>query len=301
VVLENLRRTLSGFVQRLSEVELDERKLRPVLDELLLSLVANDVALEVAEALCNQVLQELVGCRVGRFEKRKPIVKQALLSAILQLLEIGGRFDLLGYVRNAEKPVKMVFVGVNGTGKTTTIAKVGYLLQQSGFKVVFAASDTFRAGAIEQLKEHGHRLGIRVISGRYGADPASVAYDAVEHARARRLDAVLVDTSGRIHTKHNLMEEMKKIVRVIDADLVIFVGDALTGNDAVEQAREFHKYVGITGSILTKFDADAKGGAVISVAYITRRPILFLGVGQRYEDLQPFDPKTFVAQIAAGL
>ena len=196
-----------------------------------------------------------------------------------------------------EKPFVIVFVGFNGSGKTTTIAKLAHWLKKNGLSVVIAASDTFRAGAIEQLEEHAKRVGVRVIKHDYGADPAAVAYDAIQHAKARGIDVVLVDTAGRNELNRNLMDEMRKIVRVTKPDLVIFVGDALAGNAVVEQARQFNDAVRIDGVILTKLDADARGGAALSISHAIGAPILFVGVGQGYDDLKPFDEKWFVDRI----
>jgi fused signal recognition particle receptor len=191
----------------------------------------------------------------------------------------------------------LVFVGVNGSGKTTTIAKVARLLQKSGFSVVLACGDTYRAGSIEQLEEHAHRLNVPLVKQGYGADAAAVAYDGVNYARVRGINAVLVDTAGRMQTNKNLMDEMRKIVTVVKPDLVVFVGDALTGNDAVEQAREFDRFVHIDASILAKADADAKGGSAVSIAHVTRKPVIYLGVGQGYDDLVPFDPDVLINQL----
>jgi len=191
----------------------------------------------------------------------------------------------------------IVFVGINGTGKTTTIAKIAQLLMRKRYSVILACSDTYRAGSIEQLEEHAERLGVRMIKHKYGADPAAVAYDAINHARAHGVSAVLIDTAGRIQTDRNLMNELAKIKRVINPDLTILTVDALTGNDAVMQAEEFHKSVGIDGTILTKVDADVKGGAALSVTYVTGKPIVFIGTGQKYEDLEEFDPQRFTQMI----
>jgi len=188
-------------------------------------------------------------------------------------------------------------VGFNGSGKTTTLAKIAKMLKEKGFKVVLACSDTFRAGAIEQLEEHGRRLGIRVLRHRYGADPAAVAYDAVAHARARGLDVVLIDTAGRAQTDKNLMDELAKVKRVVEPDLTILVVDALTGNDAVVQAEMFDKAVGVDAVVLTKVDADVRGGAALSITHAIGKPIIFIGVGQSYDDLRPFDPVEFTDMI----
>jgi fused signal recognition particle receptor len=190
-----------------------------------------------------------------------------------------------------------MFVGVNGTGKTLSIAKIAYLLQQHGKSCVMAAGDTFRAGAIEQLTIHADKLGVKIVKHGPGSDPAAVAYDAIEHAKAKHKDVVLLDTAGRMQTNSNLMDEMAKIKRVAKPDMIIFVGDALSGNDAVEQAKRFNEVVGIDGVILTKVDADAKGGSSLSIAYTIGKPLLFIGVGQGYDDQIPFNPEWMVQHI----
>jgi len=194
-------------------------------------------------------------------------------------------------------PYVIVFLGVNGTGKTTTIAKIAQYLKNNNITSVAAASDTFRAGAIEQLSKHMNNVGIRVIKHEYKSDPASVAYDAIEHAKAKNIDVVLVDTAGRQVTDKNLMIEIQKICRVSQPDCKVFVGDSLAANDALYQAREFDKHVGIDANILTKLDADAKGGAALSISFVTKKPIIFLGTGQGYEDLELFDQDIFISNI----
>jgi fused signal recognition particle receptor len=190
-----------------------------------------------------------------------------------------------------------VFVGINGTGKTTTIAKVCRFLNKHGYSAVIACSDTYRAGSIEQMEEHARRLGIKMVKHAYGADPAAVAYDAISHAKAHGMNVVLVDTAGRMQTNQNLMNELAKIKRVVKPDLTLLTVDSLIGNDAVMQAEEFHRAVGIDGTILTKVDADVKGGSALSVTYVTQKPILFIGTGQTYDDLEEFDPEKFVEMI----
>ena len=203
-------------------------------------------------------------------------------------------FRLIDEKKRRGEPFTILFLGINGTGKTTTVAKFAHLLRGSGYSVVVAAGDTHRAGAIEQLTEHADRVSVRVISQRYGADPAAVARDGALYAKAHHVDVLLIDTAGRMQTNQNLMEEMGKIVRVVRPDFKIFIGDSLAGNDAISQAQLFNKFTGFDGAILTKSDADTKGGAALSIAYTTNRPILYLGVGQEYKDLKRFDVGSFV-------
>ncbi|MEM2272977.1 MAG: signal recognition particle-docking protein FtsY [Candidatus Bathyarchaeia archaeon] len=299
-MFERLRETLTGLIEKISTVELRPEKIQEILWELKLTLIENDVALVVAEHICNEVEKRLSGLKVGRFEDRRKIVKEILREVLLDLFKIQDSVDLFSIVekkRGLREPCIIVFVGVNGTGKTTTIAKMANLFLKRGYSILLACSDTFRAGSIEQLEQHAKRLGVPMIKHKYGSDATAVAYDAVQYARAKGINVVLVDTAGRMQTNKNLMAEMEKIVRVVKPDIVIFVGDALIGNDAVMQAEEFNKYVNITGSILTKMDADAKGGAAISIAYVTKKPILFLGVGQKYDDIEVFKPEVIVDRI----
>jgi fused signal recognition particle receptor len=303
-MFEKLKKTFGSFFEKFSTQELSEGKIKDALEEFKLHLVENDVAYVVAEEIAEELKQAVLGLKVGRFEDKKKILVEALRNVLTKILSVGGDLNLLSMVeakRRMGKPLTIVFVGINGTGKTTTIAKIAKFFLDRGYSVVLACSDTYRAGAIEQLEEHARRLGLRMIKHEYGSDPAAVAYDAVAHAESKGINVVLVDTAGRMETNRNLMEEMAKIVRVSNADLVFFVGDALTGNDAVFQAEEFAKHVRLDGSVLTKVDADAKGGAAISIAYITGKPIVFVGVGQQYEDLEPFIPERFVEKLVGGL
>jgi len=239
---------------------------------------------------------------VPRFGNKAEILESILSEVLKDVLNAGGRIDILEEIqkkRGTGQPTVIIFVGINGTGKTTTIAKVANFLQKKGFSVVVSCSDTYRTGSIEQLETHARRVGVRSIKHKYGADAAAVAFDTINYARSHGIDVVLIDTAGRMQTDRNLMKEIEKIVRVTSPDFTIFVGDALAGNDAVSQAEEFIKYVKVDGSILTKLDADAKGGSAISIAYVTKRPIIFLGVGQRYEDLAAFDSDILVSKMIA--
>jgi len=299
-VFEKVKEGLGKVIEKISVRELSEKELDEVLWELQLVLLQNDVSLKVAEQIAWSVKEKLVGEKVRRFSDVRGMVREALREAILEVLESGGKIDLFGILEEKKRrrePLVMVFVGVNGTGKTTTIAKLAWLLQKKGYTCVLAAADTFRAGSIEQIEKHAKRLGVKLVKQSYHADAAAVAWDAVEHAKAKFINAVLVDTAGRMQTDRNLLEEMKKIVRVADPDLKVFVGDALTGNDAVEQAEKFNEAIGLDAIILTKVDADVRGGTALSVTYATRKPIIFVGVGQGYDDLEEFDPKWFADRI----
>jgi fused signal recognition particle receptor len=278
------------------EIIIDEKDLTDPLWALEMALLESDVALPVAEQIVSSVKSELVGHKKKIGADTGQLAEDALRSALMKMLS-ANRLDFDEYIKTKEKPVKILFVGVNGTGKTTSIAKVAKYLMNQGYSVVLAAGDTFRAGAIEQLEVHGSRLGLKVIKHKTGGDPAAVIFDAVEYAKAHNKDVVLSDTAGRLHTNINLMDQMRKIVRVTSPDLLIFVDEAIAGNDAVERARLFNESVPIGGSILTKTDADAKGGSAISIAYITGKPVLFLGVGQDYPDLVKFEPQWLVDRL----
>ena len=278
------------------EVILDEKDLAEPMWSLEMALLESDVALPVAEEIVSYIKSDLVGSMKRIGTNTADLAELSLRKALTDLLS-KNHLDFDNYIQNVSKPIKILFVGVNGTGKTTSIAKVAKYLQDLGYSAVLAAGDTFRAGAIEQLEVHGNRLGLKVVKHKTGSDPAAVIFDAIEYAKGHNKDVVLADTAGRLHTNINLMDQMKKIVRVTKPDLLIFVDEAIAGNDAVERARLFNDSVPIGGSILTKVDADAKGGSAISISYITNKPILFLGVGQTYSDLIKFDPQWMVDRL----
>ncbi len=296
-MFEKLKKGLNGLVSKVTTTELKAEKLHSVLSDFKLDLVENDVALPVAERICNEMEKRLDGVQVKRLQDRRKIVKENLKEVLLETMAVNHGLDLSNAMekkRREKEPYVIVFVGINGTGKTTTIAKIAQLVRQKGYSVVLACSDTYRAGSIEQLEEHAKRLGVRMIKHKYGADPAAVAYDTVNHAKAHGKNVVLIDTAGRIQTNRNLMNELAKIKRVVGPDLTVLTLDSLTGNDAVMQAEEFHRSVGIDATIMTKVDADIKGGSALSVTYVTKKPILFVGTGQNYGDLKEFDPEEFV-------
>ena len=306
MVFNKLKNAFRKFVENVAETiktkEIREEDIEPLLEELVIELAESDVALEVAEEIAGRLKEELVGKRIPRFRDVREYLIESLERIIVDILSRGYRkLDLVQEALARSEPMKLVFFGVNGVGKTTTIAKFAYMFRSRGVTPVIAAADTFRAGAQEQLRKHAEKLGVPFIGGRYGADPASVVYDAIEYAKARGYRVVLADTAGRMHTDRDLMEELRKITRVAKPDYKILVVDALTGNDAVEQARFFDEAVGIDFIVLTKVDADVKGGTALSVAAITGKPILFVGTGQRYEDLEFFDPKWYAEKILGDL
>jgi fused signal recognition particle receptor len=299
-MFDKLKAGLNNLVNKVVITELKADQLRPILSEFRMNLIENDVAVPVAEHVCEEMEKRLEGLQVKRLEDKKKLVRENLQKVLLEILNTGNHIDLWTAVekkRKTREPFVIAFVGINGTGKTTTIAKVARMFMKKGFSVVLSCSDTYRAGSIEQLEEHGKRLGVKMIRHTYGADPAAVAYDAVSHAKAHGIDVVLIDTAGRIQTDRNLMNELAKVKRVIAPDLTILTVDALTGNDAVMQAEEFHKTVGIDATVLTKVDADVKGGSALSVTYVTKKPIIFIGTGQTYEDLELFNPEKFTQMI----
>lgn len=298
-------RSKVGFGKKFStlllkrEVVIDEKKLELILDELEVPLLESDVAFEVVEEISDKLRDRLVGRTKKINEKLSDIVLEELKNIIKEILD-KNEFDFEDYINSQlkeKRPVNIIFVGVNGTGKTTTIAKFAKRLMDNNYSVVIAAGDTFRAGAIEQLEEHANRLDVKMIKHKAGSDPAAVIYDAVKHAESKGIDVVLSDTAGRMHTKKNLIEQLEKVKRVTNPDLTIFVDESIAGNDAVERARMFNESVGVDGSILSKLDADPKGGTAISISYVTGEPILLFGIGQDYDDLKKFDSQWLLDRI----
>ncbi|MEM0276663.1 signal recognition particle-docking protein FtsY [Pyrobaculum sp.] len=303
-MFNRLKKAFSKFVESVvstvKEDTLSEKDVNEVISNLYFDLIENDVAVEVADAVTEELKKRLIGVKVPRFGDKEAVVKKAVLDALLGVLSDVPDVDFYQDSKNrleTSRPVTVMFLGPNGYGKTTTLAKLAYHLQERGFRVVAAAADTFRAGAREQLEEHGRRVGFRVIGGPYGADPASVAYDAVQHARSKGFHYVLIDTAGRMHTDANLMEELRKIQRVVEPQYSIFVFDAQLGNEALEIARYYSKYVKIDGMIAAKVDAYPKGGSILTFLYTLKRPVYFLGVGQSYKDLVQFTKQEYVSQL----
>lgn len=301
-MFEKLKNIFSETAKNLSKKSISKKEIDSILDELQISLMENDVAHEIVDEMISKIKSEILNLKLERNEKSDQVITTKLYTFLHELfLSTNNKMDVIHSVLDKKSskagPFSIIFLGINGTGKTTTIAKFCKLLRDHGISVVLAAGDTHRAGAIEQILHHGNNLNVKVISQRYGADPSAVARDALEHAKKNYVDVVLIDTAGRMQTSKNLMEEVRKIIRVIKPDMKIFVGDSLAGNDTVNQAREFFQYTNYDGSILTKSDADSKGGAAISIAYLTHKPILYLGVGQGYGDLDKFDLDKFLDSI----
>ncbi|KXB02381.1 cell division protein FtsY [candidate division MSBL1 archaeon SCGC-AAA261F17] len=299
-MLENLKQKFKRVTKRITRRGLTPEDIKDISWDLKVELLESDVAVPVADEIIDRLQEEVTGEKLGLREDAEESAREILRGTIGDILTPEREVEILETIKKKQDsgaPAVLLFVGVNGCGKTTTIAKLTKYLQDKGYKPVLAAADTFRAAGIEQLEKHGKKLGVRVIKHERGADAAAVAYDAIEHAKAQNLDAVLIDTAGRMQSNVNLMDEMSKISKVTNPDLTIFVGDALTGNDAIEQAKKFNDAVKIDGSILCKMDADARGGATLSVTKITGSPILFLGTGQDYDDLVEFKPEIILDAI----
>jgi fused signal recognition particle receptor len=294
-LFDSLKKAFGNLVQEISTRGISESDLESSLWNFQLALMECDVAVPVAEDLVKRLKEKLVGTKVKRFEDISPLVESVFKELLLQSLPRGDLLETIN--ESAKRPYIIMFVGVNGTGKTTTIAKVAKYLMDNKLSVILACSDTFRAGSEEQIETHADRLKVKLIKHSYGADPAAVAFDAVTYAANNRLDIVLIDTAGRMQTDKGLMDQLQKIDRVAEPDTVIFIGDSLTGNDALLQAEEFNKYVRLDGIILTKVDADSKGGAALSISGAIGKPIFFLGVGQEYKDIMPFDPNWVIKNV----
>jgi fused signal recognition particle receptor len=299
-LFERLRGHFSNLYDKITKSELRGKDLDKVLDEFHMTLLESDVALPAADYIRDQLKHRIDQLQFTRFSDPRGQVRGILQDILLSVLEKPGQLDFFRLVEEKKKKgeqLVVVFVGVNGTGKTTSIAKLAHILQKKRYSVILAASDTFRAGSIQQLEEHARRIGVKAIKHDYGADAAAVAFDAVNYARAHGVNVVLIDTAGRMQTNKNLLEEMRKIVRVTKPDLTMLVVDALTGNDALEQGKVFGEAVKIDGIILAKLDADVKGGSSISLSYILGRPVLLAGTGQGYDDLETFQPKEIVRNM----
>lgn len=280
-------------LKKFTEKKLSEDDISPVLKELENGLIEGDVAYHVAEKIKADLKASLLEMEVRRGEVKDVIINR-LKNSLIDILNVPN-VDIIENGKS-KKPYVILFLGFNGAGKTTTLAKLGKWLVDQNYSCVFAAGDTFRAASLEQLEEHANRIKVPVIKHTYGADPAAVIYDSIEHAKSKGINFVLADTAGRVHTNSDLLDEMKKIIRVNKPDLKILVIDSMTGNDAVLQARTFNQ-VGIDAVIFTKVDVNEKGGAILSVTHELKKPILFLCNGQEYENMAKFNAREFVDNL----
>lgn len=289
-----------GVVESGGRVIKDSEALSNLMEELEWIMLESDISSDAVTAVMAALKRNLIGQRLRKGANLSKVLEASLKRALRSILQ-AGYWDFYAsiesFIQKGDAPVIIMFVGVNGTGKTTTVAKIAHNLQKRNISVIAAAGDTFRAGAIEQLETHCERLNIRCVSSQRGGDSAAIARDAVDSARAKGIDVVLVDTAGRMQNKSNLMAELEKVRRVANPHLTLFVGDALAGNDAVDQARNFQQMLKFDGAVLTKLDTDAKGGAGLSIAHATGRPIVLCGVGQEYDDIMQFDPDWLLQQL----
>jgi len=295
---EDEKGRLAKLREKVSTRELTGSDIDSFFEEGEMELLQSDVALEVTDALREKLKEKLAASKVRR-GKASGFVREAFRESLLEIVDRGS-IDLEGLVkegRKAGKPPLILFLGYNGSGKTTTLAKLASWFRERGFTPVLAAGDTFRAASIEQLEVHGKRLGLRVIKHQYGSDSAAVIFDARKYAEKNRLDVVIADTAGRQHTDKNLMDELRKVVRVNQPELKVLVVDSLTGNDAVEQARRFHEAVGVDCVVMTKTDVNPRGGSILSVVHTIGKPVLFLGTGQEYMNIEMFSPERFVREL----
>lgn len=296
-VAEVKERGIIGKIkQSFSTKKINDSKFEELFSELEMALLENNVALVVIDKIKKDLREDIVDKPIKRSEVADKVL-DSLRASIESLFDVGG-VDLIKEIKNkSEKPYVICFVGVNGSGKTTTIAKIANYIKKNKLSVLMVAGDTWRAASIQQLEEHGKNLDVRVIKHNYGSDPAAVAFDGIKAAKSNNLDVVLIDTAGRQHNNKDLMRELEKIIRVAEPDLNIFVGESITGNDCVLQAQQFGNVVNIGGVILTKADVDEKGGAAVSVGHVTGKPVLFLGKGQEYDDLEVFNKKSIMDSL----
>ncbi len=297
---EEIKGIFKKLGEKINKVKISEKEFEVYSEELEMLLLENNVALEVAEKIVRELKQKVVGQEFLKKEVESAI-KDAFSDIIREILisppDLIEEIKEKNIIPEKKEPYVILFCGINGSGKTTTIAKIAEHLKSKKISCVLAAGDTFRAASIEQLKKHGERIGVKVIAHDYGADPAAVGFDAIQYAKKNYINCVLIDTAGRMHTQKNLLKEMEKIVRVCKPDKKIFVGESITGNDAIEQVRSFDEAIGIDGIVLTKADIDEKGGTALSVGYITKKPIFYLGTGQEYDNIEPFSKEKFIEKL----
>ncbi len=294
-MFDKLKKSFNQFIDLIKSNKISEKDIHDFFEKNKYELLETDLSIEVIEYLEQLMIKKVSSEQFKVVNDKKNDILSAFKSSISELFP--EPMDLNSLIENNNGPFVITFLGINGSGKTTTVAKVAKKLKDDGLKVIMCAADTYRTGAIEQLSYHGKAIGVKVIAKDYGSDPASVARDAIESAKSNDYDAVLIDTAGRMQTNENLLEELNKIVKVAKSNLNIFVGDALSGNDIIEESRVFLEKPGFDASIVAKMDADIKGGSVINLVWATKKPVLFFGVGQGYDDLLPFDREWLLERI----
>ena len=297
-MLDKVKNAVSNLSKIAVEKQISEKELDEVMENLTIELLESEIPFDLVEQISENIKKQMIGKKFARSDEFKEIIKNEFTSTIKEIFQKVEDVDLIKLINSKEsKPFKILIVGINGSGKTTTVAKIGHLLKENNISSAIVAGDTFRSGAIEQIKEHADRLELKLISQKYGSDPAAVARDGVEYSKTHSIDAVIIDTSGRVQTNSNLMQEVLKIKNVVNPDFTVFIGDSLAGNDLVSQTHEFFKFTEFNGSILTKVDADVKGGAILSILSETGKPIIYIGTGQEYKDLEKFNEERFLSGL----
>ena len=297
-MLDKVKNAVSNISKIAVEKQISEKELDRVMENLTIELLESEIPFDLVEQISENIKKQMIDKKFARSDEFKEIIKSEFTKTIKEIFQKVEEVDLIQLINSKEdKPFKILIVGINGSGKTTTVAKIGHLLKENNISSAIVAGDTFRSGAIEQIKEHADRLELKLISQKYGSDPAAVARDGVEYSKTHNIDAVIIDTSGRVQTNSNLMQEVLKIKNVVNPDFTVFIGDSLAGNDLVSQTHEFFKFTDFNGSILTKVDADVKGGAILSILSETGKPIIYIGTGQEYKDLEKFNEERFLSGL----
>ena len=297
-MFDKVRFAVSSITKATKEKTISQNQLNEIMEEFEIQLLESEIAFDLVKKISDELKIELSNKSISRKTEISEVIKERIRNSIQNSFEKCEEINLIELIKSSSvRPFKVLIIGINGSGKTTTVAKIAYLLKKNKLGVVIVAADTFRAGAIEQLKEHSEKLNVKLIAQKYGSDPAAVARDGVNYAESHNIDVVLIDTSGRVQTSKNLMQEISKIESVINPNYTIFIGDSLTGNDLLSQAEEFYKYAKFNGAILTKTDANTKGGAMLSILSTTGKPIIYIGTGQEYKDLEQFNIEKFLANL----
>ncbi len=294
-IKESAKKIEEKIRKKIEYIQVKESDIQDFLSELEYNLIQSDCSFKTTQKIIEEIKNNLIGKEVKKKELKNEI-KKAIKNSIEKILE-NKKYDLINEIKKFEKPIDIIFFGFNGCGKTTTIAKIAYLLKKLNYKVLLVAADTFRAGAIEQLEEHAKKLKIEIFKKDYGFDPCAIVYEAKKYALQNGFEILLIDTAGRSHTNKNLMDELSKIVRVNKPKIKILVLDSLTGSDVINQYEFFNKVAQIDAVIFTKVDVNEKGGNILSILYEFNSKIAFLGLGQNYEDLKEFEKEIIIKNI----